>query len=346
MIEYWRSRLSGDSEKMYDLLLKAIKSKKPVAQVPVTQNIANEISKMYQYVLSDHPELYHVSPQISAAISNRFLTVNFSNLYSEKEMKEIDRSFDNLRNDLRKELNKSDIEKAYAATFLLMKDSRYEINNIYNQNAASAIHYHAAQCSGFASAFKYAMDFLGVWCITVFGSVSNKTQSGPHAWNIVKLNGLYYHIDVTSFADEKLAEINQLLRCVLFESDDQKRQQGCVWNFSDTPKCSEMKMTTSSRTGDDVKNSQQKIRENTVNSDDSLPTFTRLFDIQTKITECIKKRISYYEFIVKISAYSNEKIMRMIMNDISAKGKELSAAFEVEVGCVNNKIYIKFNYKN
>ncbi len=44
--------------------------------------------------------------------------------------------------------------------------------------------------------------------------------------------------------------------------------------------------------------------------------------------------------------YSNEKLMRMILNDVSEQGKMQSVSFEVEVGCVNDKIYIKFNFKN
>ena len=225
MIEYWKSRLSDSSKRQYELLLNAIRQQNGTVDLSVTQNIVNEVQKIYQNILFDHPELYYASPQIAATMSIRFFTVNLSYLYDVKQRQEIDQSFNNLRNDLRKVLNKSDIEKVYAAVFLLMKNSRYEVNNLYNQNAAAAIHYHTSQCSGFASAFKFAMDFLGIWCIVVSGSISNHAQSGPHAWNIVKLNESYYHIDITPFSNVNLTEANQLSRYRFFESDEQKKQQ-------------------------------------------------------------------------------------------------------------------------
>ena len=110
--------------------------------------------------------------------------------------------------------------------------------------------------------------------------------------------------------------------------------------------CSEMEMSASPKSNDYVKNVQPTSSENTAGSENGLPTFTRLFDVQSKIRECLKNRITYYEFVLKIPMYSNEKLMRMVMNDISEQGRMLSVSFEVEVGCMNNKIYIKFNYKN
>jgi len=152
-----------------------------------------------------------------------------------------------------------------AATFLILKNSRYEINNIYNQNAASVIHYHAAQCSGFASAFKVAMDYRGVRCIVVSGSVSTEAQSGPHAWNIVKLKEAY---------------------------------------------CTEMKTYSSAPLNNSVNYTQSAKRENTPSVNSNLTTFTRLFDVQAKIRECLKNRTTYYEFALDISMYSDEKLVR------------------------------------
>lgn len=347
MIEFWRSLLSDSSKKQYDMLLNGIRQRKRSVDLSKTPNILNEIQSIYASILHDHPELYYVAPQLAIAGSIFSLSANLSYLYDDKQKQEIDKSFYTFQQSLAKDQNKPDIDKVYAAAFLIMQNSRYEINNIYNQNAASAIHYHAAQCSGFASAFKVAMDYMGVWCIVVAGSVSSEAQSGPHAWNIVKLNESYYHIDVTSaLASFAVTDASQLSRYCLFKSDNQVKQLGYIWNSSETPACTEMKAYPPIPPNSSVNHTQSARRENPTNVNSNLPTFTRLFDVQAKIRECLKSRTTYYEFALNIPTYPDEKLMRMITNYLSEQGKELSVAYEAEAGCMNGRFYLKINYKN
>lgn len=51
-----------------------------------------------------------------------------------------------------------------------------------------------AVCAGYAGAFLYLMQQLGIECMYVRGNCSGE---GRHGWNIVKLEGDYYHVDVT-----------------------------------------------------------------------------------------------------------------------------------------------------
>ena len=54
---------------------------------------------------------------------------------------------------------------------------------------------HTAVCLGFATSFQLLMDLSGVECITVVGAAYDST--GDHAWNMVRLNGNWYCVDVT-----------------------------------------------------------------------------------------------------------------------------------------------------
>lgn len=49
-------------------------------------------------------------------------------------------------------------------------------------------------CSGVAWAYRELMDQAGVPCICVSGILTEKPQE-PHMWNLVKLDGQYYHVD-------------------------------------------------------------------------------------------------------------------------------------------------------
>jgi len=63
----------------------------------------------------------------------------------------------------------------------------------YDQSAYSALVQKETVCAGFAGAFNYMMNQLGIPTYTVNGS----KNGGGHAWNIVKLNGRYYNVDAT-----------------------------------------------------------------------------------------------------------------------------------------------------
>lgn len=52
-----------------------------------------------------------------------------------------------------------------------------------------------AVCLGFASTFQLLMDMADVECVTVTGATESSTEE--HAWNMVRLNGQWYCVDIT-----------------------------------------------------------------------------------------------------------------------------------------------------
>ncbi len=50
-------------------------------------------------------------------------------------------------------------------------------------------------CLGYTSTFQLFMDLPGIECLTIFGPAYSKTQE--HAWNMVRLDGEWYCVDVT-----------------------------------------------------------------------------------------------------------------------------------------------------
>ena len=91
-----------------------------------------------------------------------------------------------------------DFAKAKAAYDYLIEHCAYDYDYSGNslqetQTTASyadgALLDHKAVCSGYSRAFKLIMDYCGIECMCVSNS--------DHEWNVVKLEGNYYHIDVT-----------------------------------------------------------------------------------------------------------------------------------------------------
>lgn len=62
----------------------------------------------------------------------------------------------------------------------------------YNYYPYGVLKYHSAICVGNATTFKLFMDMLGIDC-----KIIHSTVEGEHAWNLVCLDGDWYHVDVT-----------------------------------------------------------------------------------------------------------------------------------------------------
>lgn len=55
----------------------------------------------------------------------------------------------------------------------------------------------SAICAGYTQAFKLLCDQLGIGCISLIGTAKTAKGWEPHAWNIITMQGRFYHLDVT-----------------------------------------------------------------------------------------------------------------------------------------------------
>lgn len=83
-------------------------------------------------------------------------------------------------------------------------------------------------CGGLAWAFKRLMDVAGIECITV-GGYLREDQSVGHAWDLVKLDGQYYHVDPTSGIKNEGVFVTELLQT------DNVYKTTHIWNINDYP---------------------------------------------------------------------------------------------------------------
>lgn len=74
----------------------------------------------------------------------------------------------------------------------------------YISEADGPIAYGRALCEGYAKAFAYLSNQLGYNCICVVG-----TTKEEHMWNMVEIDGEWYHVDVTS--DDPISRIDASL---------------------------------------------------------------------------------------------------------------------------------------
>ena len=193
---YYRSTLDATQQQAYDLLRAGmLKGEKKIAMtVPINKS---DIFTIYKMIIFDSPEMFW------AEASARYW-YNQANIVTFLEPK-----YNDLVNDIPGNTAKfeaaaeealadmwslsTDAERAKYAHDYLTHTIDYTFESAYNQTAYSAIVNGQTVCAGYAHAFQYFMQQMGIPCAYVLGYA----QGGYHAWNLVLLDGDHYAIDVT-----------------------------------------------------------------------------------------------------------------------------------------------------
>ncbi|MEG1939535.1 MAG: transglutaminase domain-containing protein [Eubacterium sp.] len=100
------------------------------------------------------------------------------NIATEEALKVVDKSMNNQ-------------EKALAIHNYLAQTITYDSNSPHNQTPYGALVDKRCVCNGYATAYDMLLDYLDIKAIKV-----NSYQMN-HAWNMVELNGNWYHVDTT-----------------------------------------------------------------------------------------------------------------------------------------------------
>ena len=101
-----------------------------------------------------------------------------------------------------------------------------------NSYAYNAMIDGTAVCSGYAESFKTFMDFLGIENITVSGTARGE----KHIWNMVCLDGEWYHTDVTW--DDPVNGREDYIEHAYFNITDNDISLDHSWEYSSTPAAS------------------------------------------------------------------------------------------------------------
>lgn len=79
----------------------------------------------------------------------------------------------------------------------LINSIEYDLTNPNCYDIYGAFINKKVVCEGYAKAFKYILDDLGIECILVSGTVNRDSSTESHMWNYVKLDDKWYGMDLT-----------------------------------------------------------------------------------------------------------------------------------------------------
>ena len=204
---YYYSKLTDDQKKIYESIANGVKNFQSEFVIRdynagYKEEFASEVNIAIESFINDHPEVFYLKSQYSSYIVESFngnigyVKINYTDdvdVINEK-IDAMDKKITEYTDGLE---NKTEFEKE-----LLIHDKL--ANNVkYSKDEELPRQYHTAEgalldgigvCDSFSKALQLLYDRIGIDSIIVLGTL----DGSPHAWNLVKIDNGWYHVDLTS----------------------------------------------------------------------------------------------------------------------------------------------------
>ena len=218
--DYYFNKLTSDQQNMYTAVAIAAKNVEQVAKVKAYENIIDDIiitdaSTAMEAFFADHPEVFYLKLEyevytIKSAfgkdveIKLKYITDDKTQI--EEQIKTVKSKVDTILAEI---TATSQIDREIQIHDKLCSKIEYykydDINNIPvdKHTIYGALVKNSAVCDGMSKAMQILLDKVGIENILVTGKIDDL-----HAWNLVKIENQWYHLDIIS--DKSIKDSNNL----------------------------------------------------------------------------------------------------------------------------------------
>lgn len=178
----------------YNSVVDTITNFRSSAQMPLTISEADYV-KVLEAVRCEQLMLFYLSDRTLGDFDTftHSYTINFTYKYDVEEASEMLRETEAAANEITSQLddNMSDYEKLKYIHDYLVLNVESAVEGDYVDSVYGALVNKKALCEGYAKAFSYLCNLIGVENMIVTGYTGV-----DHMWNMVKLEGSWYHVDI------------------------------------------------------------------------------------------------------------------------------------------------------
>ncbi len=213
--------------------------------------------------------------------------------------------------------DKNDWEKElYIHEFICENVTYDKLKKQYSHEILGPLGHGVGVCEGIAKSVKILCDQLSIPCIVVISENNpEKNIKYRHAWNVIQINGVWYHLDATF--DNTLGK--KEVRYDYFNLDDKsifKDHEPTIYNI---PTCSE---------GDHFYYKEKKL------------SFTKKEDVAKRCQQAIKKgKVLTFHWR---GGYLTKAVMEELLQIIVEIGKEKSRHSQVSINWPQAVIRVKY----
>ena len=200
--EYYYGRMPKDKQNVYRAMLHGLMELSDeflIPQVPTTDG--NWLYDVFFQLRLDHPEIFWAvgfKYRYYKDSPNLILIPEY--IFDKNKIREHQKALGARVDKLvRPAMKLSEWDKEKYVHDFICENIRYDkLKKPYSHEIIGPLGHGVGVCEGIAKSVKVLCDALGVWCIiAICGNNPEKGIKYRHTWNIVRINGQYYHLDAT-----------------------------------------------------------------------------------------------------------------------------------------------------
>ena len=191
---FYYQLLSDGQQLIYKEILQAVRGQ--AESFYIHTGDTKEFSMIYEYLLYDRPEIFWCTGGTQITSYTDYSEVRPAYTCLGEELQQRQAQIDAAANACLAGIavDAPEYDRIRYVFEYLVNTVDYNLDSPDNQNIYSSLVNRVSVCAGYSRAAQYLLQRLGIECIYAIGTIP---QQGPHAWNIVRCNGQYYHMDVT-----------------------------------------------------------------------------------------------------------------------------------------------------
>lgn len=199
MEAYYYNQLDKSGQAAYHAMLTGLRAIAPAFPVPRLE--PGQLSEIFLKLRLDHPEIfyavrftYRYYPQASS------VEMVPEYLFEKSKIQEHQKAMTaRIQKLTRPAMNLSDREKEQFVHDFICRNVRYDkLKKPYSHEIIGPLGQGVGVCEGIAKSVKILCDALGIWCIIAISEANpEKKIKYRHAWNVVRIGGVYVHLDAT-----------------------------------------------------------------------------------------------------------------------------------------------------
>lgn len=199
MERYYYNHMNKIQQKVYQAMKAGLLTMDSAFLVPRLE--VRELGEIFFKLRLDFPEIFYaVGLQYRLYQGSTNVEVIPEYLFEKGKMKEHQKAINaRITKLVRPAQSLPDLEKELYIHDFICNNVRYDkLKKPYSHEIIGPLGQGVGVCEGIAKTVKILCDALGIWCIIAISEANpDKKIKYRHAWNIIRMDGKYYQLDVT-----------------------------------------------------------------------------------------------------------------------------------------------------